>query len=107
MIKFYLVFMLSPMTTVAAMLVLIFSLLLPAISLSVSSKPGQFRAAVYEHELVLPTSCSSRVCSREEAINLMEVNLKVLEEQVVEAAKQEANIILLPEDGIEDPLMFQ
>ena len=61
--------------------------------------PGEFRAAVYEHELVLPTSCSARICTRKEAIELMEINLSVLEEQVVEAARQGANIILLPEDG--------
>ena len=75
-------------------------LLFPVLVLSVSPPgPGQFRAAVYEHELVLPTSCSDRVCSREEAVSLMEVNLLVLEEQVVEAGRQGANIILLPEDG--------
>ena len=79
------------------------SLLLVSPSLSQSSPspgPGQFRAAVYEHELVLPTSCSSRLCTREEAVKLMEINLGVLEQQVVEAARQGANIILLPEDGI-------
>ena len=62
--------------------------------------PGQFRAAVYEHELVVPSACTSRVCTREEAVDLMEINLGVLEEQVVEAARQGAKIILLPEDGI-------
>ena len=55
---------------------------------------------MYEHELVLPSACTSRLCTREEAVELMEINLAVLEEQVVEAARQGANIILLPEDGI-------
>ena len=73
----------------------------PSLPQSVSSPgPGQFRAAVFEHKLVLPTSCSSRLCTREEATQLMEINLSVLEDQVVEAARQGADIILLPEDGI-------
>ena len=82
------------------MLVFTSFLFLPILALSVTQPgPGMFRAAVYEHELVLPTSCSDRICSREEAMTLMEINLRVLEKQVVEAAVQGANIILLPEDG--------
>ena len=71
--------------------------------LSGSSHPveaGQFRAAVYEHELLVPFSCLARLCSRDEAISLMEDNLRLLELEVVEAARQGAQIILLPEDGI-------
>ena len=49
---------------------------------------GQFRAAVYEHELVLPSECLDRVCSRQEAVQLMERNLAVLEDQILEAASQ-------------------
>ena len=67
-------------------------------SLAVGS--GEFRAAVYEHEVILPISCLARLCSRDEAISLMEENLWVMEQQVVEAARQGAQIILLPEDGI-------
>merc|ERR1711936_212617 len=61
---------------------------------------GKFRAAVYEHQLTLPWSCTQTLCSREEAIQHMEVNLAVLREQVVEASIQGASIILLPEDAI-------
>ena len=35
--------------------------------------PGQYRAAVYEHELVLAGDCTTRLCSRQEAIQHMEV----------------------------------
>ena len=55
---------------------------------------------MYEHELVVPSACTDKVCSRQEAIELMEVNLMELEHQVEEAARQGAQIILLPEDGI-------
>ena len=61
---------------------------------------GQFRAAVFEHELVLPEACLYKVCSREDAVDLMEVNLQILERKVIEAAENGAQIILLPEDGI-------
>ena len=64
------------------------------------TKEGQFRAAIYEHELVLPEACLYKVCSREDAVDLMEVNLQILERQVIEAAENGAQIILLPEDGI-------
>ena len=64
------------------------------------TKEGQFRAAVFEHELVLPEACLYKVCSREEAIDLMEVNLQMMERKVIEAAENGAQIILLPEDGI-------
>ena len=73
-------------------------------SLNVNSnrqtKEGQFRAAVFEHELVLPEACLYKVCSREDAVDLMEVNLQILERKVIEAAENGAQIILLPEDGI-------
>ena len=68
--------------------------------LAPAPEPGMFRAAVYEHELVLPWDCTQRLCTRQEAIVAMEVNLRVLREQVVEAASKGANIILLPEDAI-------
>ena len=64
------------------------------------TKEGKFRAAIYEHELVIPEECLYKVCSREDAVELMEVNLQILETKVVEAAENGAQIILLPEDGI-------
>ena len=63
-------------------------------------KEGKFRAAVFEHELVLPEACLYKVCSREDAIELMEINLQILEAKVIEAAENGVQIILLPEDGI-------
>jgi len=59
-----------------------------------------FRAAVYEHLITEPSACKERVCTREEAVNAMEVNLQVLDHQVAEAASQGADILLLPEDAI-------
>ena len=61
---------------------------------------GQFRAAVLEHELTVPWTCTQNLCTRDQAIQLMEVNLAVMRGQVAEAASQGASIILLPEDGI-------
>ena len=63
-------------------------------------KEGKFRAAVFEHELILPEACLYKVCSREDAIELMEINLEILEAKVIEAAENGAQIILLPEDAI-------
>ena len=81
-----------------------FGILILLNSLNVNSnrqtKESQFRAAVYEHELVLPEACLYKVCSREDAVDLMEVNLQILERKVIEAAENGAQIILLPEDGI-------
>ena len=53
-----------------------------------------------EHEVLLPSACLTTVCSRARAIQLMEQNLWLMEQQVVEAARLGAQIILLPEDGI-------
>ena len=63
-------------------------------------KEGKFRAAVFEHELILPEACLYKVCSREDAIELMDINLEILEAKVIEAAENGAQIILLPEDAI-------
>jgi len=78
----------------------ILSLISASIALFPKPKEGHFRAAVYEHDLIVPDACLYKVCSREEAISLMEVNLQILEEQVLAAARNGAQIILLPEDGI-------
>ena len=73
---------------------------------SISAVPlveeGKWRAAVYEHVLVTASDvgCTETVCTRDQAIELMEANLAVLRENVEEAARQGADLILLPEDGI-------
>ena len=63
-------------------------------------KEGHFRAAVYEHDLIVPEDCLNNVCLREVALGYIELNLQILEEQVVKAARNGTQIILLPEDGI-------
>ena len=79
-------------------------LLLSSLSLVLPSPlaPGQWRAAVYEHVLTSPAmlGCSQTVCSREEAVLVLQTNLATLLPQVEEAAGQGAQLILLPEDGI-------
>ncbi|NXO12870.1 VNN1 Pantetheinase, partial [Oriolus oriolus] len=56
-------------------------------------------AAVYEHNVVLSEDTEVPV-SPEEALMLMEKNIAVLEAAIKEAARQGANIIVTPEDGI-------
>ena len=63
-------------------------------------KEGHFRAAVYEHDLIVPEECLNNVCLREAALFYIEANLVILEAQVVKAARNGTQIILLPEDGI-------
>jgi len=58
------------------------------------------RAAVYEHDLIVPEECLNNVCLREAALFYIEANLLILEAQVVQAARNGTQIILLPEDGI-------
>nr|XP_004651388.2 vascular non-inflammatory molecule 3 [Jaculus jaculus] len=58
-----------------------------------------FTAAVYEHAVLLPNATESPA-SREEALLLMNRNLDVLEKATKLAARQGAQIIVTPEDGI-------
>ena len=48
----------------------------------------------------MPEDCLNNVCLREVALGYIELNLQILEEQVVKAARNGTQIILLPEDGI-------
>jgi hypothetical protein len=65
---------------------------------SISAVPlveeGKWRAAVYEHVLVTASDvgCTETVCTRDQAIELMEANLAVLRENVEEAARQGADL---------------
>lgn len=60
---------------------------------------GCFVAAVYEHQSVLSPDPLALI-SRQEALELMDQNLAVYEEQVMAAARKGAQIIVFPEDGI-------
>ncbi|NWW53356.1 BTD Biotinidase, partial [Pedionomus torquatus] len=56
-------------------------------------------AAVYEHESILSPNPTALV-DRRSALKLMGRNLDIYEQQVVAAARQGAQIIVFPEDGI-------
>ncbi|KFO76080.1 Biotinidase, partial [Cuculus canorus] len=56
-------------------------------------------AAVYEHESILSPNPAALV-DRQSALELMGRNLDIYEQQVVAAARQGAQIIVFPEDGI-------
>ncbi|KAJ1102186.1 hypothetical protein NDU88_007240 [Pleurodeles waltl] len=58
-----------------------------------------YMAAVYEHHPTLPTDPKA-LHTRSAALELMYKNVAVYEEQVKEAARQGAQIIVFPEDGI-------
>ena len=59
------------------MLLLLFLLQQVSCFLVAAPEPGMFRAAVNEHELVLPCDYTQRLCTRQEAVVAMEVNLRV------------------------------
>ncbi|XP_059674722.1 biotinidase isoform X1 [Gavia stellata] len=62
-------------------------------------REGHYVAAVYEHESILSPNPTALV-DRQSALELMGRNLDIYEEQVVAAARQGAQIIVFPEDGI-------
>lgn len=65
----------------------------------VKSSRRTFKAAVYEHAVILPKDLKFPV-SRKVALENMMKNLKIYRYQTEEAAKQGADIIVFPEDGI-------
>uniref|UniRef100_F7EI80 Vascular non-inflammatory molecule 3 n=1 Tax=Monodelphis domestica TaxID=13616 RepID=F7EI80_MONDO len=58
-----------------------------------------FKAAVYEHAVILPNRTETPV-SQKDALMLMNKNLDVLEKAIKLAAKQGADIIVTPGDGV-------
>uniref|UniRef100_A0A8C0A0A3 Biotinidase n=1 Tax=Anas zonorhyncha TaxID=75864 RepID=A0A8C0A0A3_9AVES len=60
---------------------------------------ARYIAAVYEHESILSPDPTALV-DRRSALQLMGRNLDIYEQQVVAAARQGAQIIVFPEDGI-------
>ncbi|XP_006200129.1 pantetheine hydrolase VNN2 isoform X2 [Vicugna pacos] len=58
-----------------------------------------FRAAVYEHAVILPNNTETPV-SQDDALLLMNKNIDILEKAVKQAAEQGAQIIVTPEDAI-------
>ncbi|XP_075275193.1 biotinidase isoform X3 [Opisthocomus hoazin] len=63
------------------------------------TREGHYVAAVYEHESILSPNPTALV-DRRSALELMGRNLDIYEQQVVAAARQGAQIIVFPEDGI-------
>ncbi|XP_044306616.1 biotinidase isoform X2 [Varanus komodoensis] len=57
-------------------------------------------AAVYEHPVILNPNPTA-ITDRQTALQLMNRNLDIYEEQVIAAVKQGAQIIIFPEDGIQ------
>merc|ERR1712013_564654 len=81
--------------------VLVYAILCLA-SAGATPPPGKWRAAVYEHTLVTAgeVGCSQAVCTRDQAILVMEENISSLRSAVEAAAEAGAELVLLPEDGI-------
>ncbi|XP_062984664.1 biotinidase isoform X2 [Elgaria multicarinata webbii] len=63
-------------------------------------REGHYMAAVYEHHVILNPN-PTVITDRQSALQLMNRNLDIYEEQVIAAAKQRAQIIIFPEDGIQ------
>ncbi|KAL8165370.1 UNVERIFIED_CONTAM: hypothetical protein K2H54_040991 [Gekko kuhli] len=61
---------------------------------------GHYIAAVYEHHVILNPN-PTIVTNRQSALELMNRNLDIYEQQVIVAAKQGAKIIVFPEDGVQ------
>lgn len=61
--------------------------------------PGHYVAAVYEHHLISSPNPLA-LASRRQALELMNQNLDVYEQQVMTAAQKGVQIIVFPEDGI-------
>ncbi|XP_046547536.1 pantetheinase-like [Haliotis rubra] len=64
------------------------------------SPRGGYRAAVYEHAVHIPWSCLLVPVSRGEAVRQMMKNIQVYKMQAAAAAREGADIIVFPEDGI-------
>ncbi|XP_026012690.1 biotinidase-like [Astatotilapia calliptera] len=64
-----------------------------------STADSSYVAAVYEHKVILNPGPRTPV-SRHEALQHMQKNLDIYEEQAARAAQQGAQILVFPEDGI-------
>ncbi|KAM8946941.1 pantetheinase-like [Pelodytes ibericus] len=74
----------------------VFSLLVCA---SCSKTFEKYIAAVYEHAVIHPNATQTPV-TKEQALDLMNRNMDILENAIKAAAQQGAHIIVTPEDGI-------
>ncbi|KAM4771001.1 pantetheinase [Rhinophrynus dorsalis] len=77
----------------------IYILLLTLLCASSCHALDRFIAAVYEHAVILPEDTDIPV-SGQEALDLMNKNMDILEVAIKTAAQQGAHIIVTPEDGI-------
>uniref|UniRef100_A0ACB8FUP6 Uncharacterized protein n=2 Tax=Sphaerodactylus townsendi TaxID=933632 RepID=A0ACB8FUP6_9SAUR len=59
-----------------------------------------YTAAVYEHHVILNPN-PTIITDRQSALELMNRNLDIYEQQVITAAEQGAKIIIFPEDGVQ------
>lgn len=76
-------------------------LLLGCVCVSVGgAADSSYIAAVYEHRVILNPQPREPV-SRREALQLMRQNLEVYEQQAARAARQGAQILVFPEDGLQ------
>ncbi|XP_058474290.1 biotinidase [Solea solea] len=85
-----------------SLLAVLFALCLSVTSVAGQTKPASgssYVAAVYEHRVFLNPEPSVPV-SRAEALQHMQKNLDVYEEQAARAAQQGAQILVFPEDGL-------
>ncbi|KAL8610006.1 hypothetical protein ACOMHN_029499 [Nucella lapillus] len=90
---------LSWRTFVVTISVLHALLFLPSVSSNGASPRSKFKAAVYEHAVILPRDPKA-IVTRAEALSLMRQNLDVYAVQAAEAKRQGADILVFPEDGL-------
>ncbi|XP_076472318.1 LOW QUALITY PROTEIN: pantetheinase-like [Babylonia areolata] len=72
---------------------------LPRLTSGQTPPPGKFKAAVYEHAVILPQD-PEEIVTRAEALRVMQQNLDVYAVQAAEAERQGADILVFPEDGL-------
>ncbi|ESO86941.1 hypothetical protein LOTGIDRAFT_128172 [Lottia gigantea] len=78
-------------------LTVLLCLVIAGINVCMGLRPS-YRAAVYEHAVIMPVNI--RTVSRSQALVNMKKNLDIYEEQVRRAAGENVDIIVFPEDGI-------
>lgn len=78
---------LPPVTLRALLVVVLVLYSLPLVCANQRLPRGKFKAAVYEHAVILPED-PKQIVSRAEALQLMQQNLAVYSQQAAEAKRQ-------------------